>query len=616
MTEREILQKLKSLRAETNKQIEKTEEEKAIIKRNKDEWLTFWRRNINLYIKYKLQCNTYPFQAISYYLMSQATKYDELSSRGTSKTFKFGVFDIGVMLLYPNTEIVVTSSTFSQSCILIEDKVKKELFDRDDISPVIHYLYKQGYFEISNKDQKVIVRCTLNNSTLTAVGCVESSRGLRCNILEYDERILLKDGLINSIFKPMRRPRQSGYLNRPEYQNENKYLYLEQPKTLSISSNRFTQESAHQEYVKTFKDSFEHPDKGSYVCSWDIFTAMKHGIKTKDMFLEDRKFLDEISFKTEICNCPISEVDGAFFKLNLFRENQVLTQCFRPPTRDEYIKGSWSFREKQEGEIRVVFGDLAFTGDVKGKSAPDLTVLGCLSIIKPKDRWFVNVEYIKTLSGGDPNTALRMRELIYWYDADYLIYDNRNGGDCFQNIMSSEMHHPYIPDDMWNYHGLTVSEKDDLQFCSTSVLQEIKNRTVDPSAIPMIIPMKATDQINDDMWRNFYNMLKNNQVNFLIDDLDFQQEVESTKEWMNMDSEDKAIRRLPYLETRFLIDEAINLKSGVSGLKIKLEEPRNKTKDRCVAVGYGLLLTQRLINRAERNAQQTEFDINDWQIVF
>lgn len=613
MTERQILEKLKKIRSVTNKKIEQTEIELANIERNKQEWLNFWRRNINLYIKYKLKCNSYPFQSISYYLMSQAQRYDELSSRGTSKTFKFGVFDLATMLLFPNTEIVITSSTFAQSCILIEDKIKKELFDRGDISEVLHYLAKEGYFEINTKDQKVIVRCLLNNSTLTAVGCVESSRGIRCNILEYDERILLKDGLLNSIFKPMRRPRQAGFLNRPEYQNENKDKYLEQPKTLSISSNRFTQESAHKEYVKTFEAGVE---KNAYVCSWDIFTAIKHGIKTKTMLKEDRDTLDPISFKTEIMNCPISEAEGSFFKYALFKENQNLKTAFLPPTKDEYIKGTWSFTPKEEKEIRIVFGDLAFTGDVKGKSAADLTSLGCLSLYKRKDRWMVDVDYIKSYAGGDPNTLLYIRELIYWYQADYLVYDNRNGGDAFQNSVSAPFQHPYIAPDMWNSAGLTVTDKSDLHFNSPAVIQEIRQRTVDPNAIPMVIPMKAVSEINHNMWMNMYSMMKNGQVNFLIDDLDYVEEESSKDEWWLLDSDEKSRKRMPFIETRNMIDEAINLKSSYSGLLLKLSEPSNKTKDRITSLGYGLALCQRLINREEREAQSPDYDISDWISVF
>lgn len=617
MTERECLERLKVLRSQNAKTKEISKQEQEEINQRRTEWAVFWRNNIHLYIKYKLQMNVYDFQAVSYYLMSQAIAYDELASRGTSKTFRLAVINLALMLLYPNTEIVTTSSTFSQSCLLIEEKIEKELFMRGDISPVLHYMFQQGYFEKQVKDQKLVIRCTLNNSTLTAVGCVESARGLRCNILEFDERILLKEGLINSIFKPMRRPRQAAFLNRPEYQNDNKDKYLEQPKTLSISSNRFTQEAAYQSYVKTFDNAVKNPDSNSYVCSWDIFTAIKHGIKTKSQLLEDKRTMDEVSFNTEVLNCPIMEADGAFFKLNLFRENQILSQSFRPPTKNEYIRNSWSYREKGDDEVRVVFGDLAFTGDVKGKSAADLTSLGCLSIYKRKDRWQVDLEYLKTYAGGDPNTALRMRELVFWYNADYLIYDNRNGGDAMMNILSSEMHHPYIPDDVWNPCGLTVADNAMLHFCSPQVVQEIRNRTVDKNAIPIIIPMKASTEINHSMWMNFYSMLKTNQVSFLIDELDFLQEAEANKDWWKLDSEDKATIRMPYIETRLMIDEAINLKSTYNGTFLKLSEPRNKTKDRCVSVAYGLALAQRIITMKEQEKSQAlEYDIDDLQLVF
>ncbi|MBQ0143400.1 MAG: hypothetical protein KBT06_11525 [Prevotellaceae bacterium] len=616
MTERDILEDLKRLRSKTSKEQEISKAEQEEMNRCRGEWLSFWRNNIHLYIKHKLGINTYDHQAIAYYLMSQATQYDELSSRGAAKSFRFSVFDVATSLLYPHSEIVITSSTFGQSTIIVEEKIKKELLE-GDISPVLKYMYQNGYFEIKYPDQKVVFKCTFNQSTVTAVPCLDSARGLRANILQFDERILLKEGLINSIFKPMRRPRQAAFLNRPEYQNENKEKYLEPPKVMSISSNRFAQEKAHTEYVSTFEHSLKHPDSGSYICSWDIFTAIKCGIKLKSQFYEDKRTMDEISFRTEVLNLPITEIEGAFFKYNLLRENQILEEAFRPPTKDEYMKGTWSFRPKVSGEIRLVFGDLAFTGDVKGKAAADLTALGCLSIYKRKDVWNVDVEYIKTYAGGDPNTALYMRELVYFYDADYLIYDNRNGGDSLTNIITAEMHHPFIPDKIWHPNGLTVSDKTDLHFNTAAIIQEIRERTVDPNAIPIIIPMKATPEINHQGWMNMYTMLKNNQVHFLIDDLDYLQKMEQTKDWYKLDSEEKAQCRMPYIETRLTIDEAINLRSSYSGTTIKLVEPSNKTKDRCVALMYGLLLAQRIINREERLTKQGQaIDFSQLQLVF
>ena len=88
MTERETLEKLKVLRSHHSKEKEVTKAEKEEMNKCRGEWLSFWRNNIHLYIKHKLGINTYDHQAISYYLMSQATQYDELSSRGVAKIIK------------------------------------------------------------------------------------------------------------------------------------------------------------------------------------------------------------------------------------------------------------------------------------------------------------------------------------------------------------------------------------------------------------------------------------------------------------------------------------------------------------------------------------------------
>ena len=84
ITDRQKLERLKELRNKNVKSVEISEERKAEIDRNKCEWLTFWRRNINLYIEHKLGIHSYPFQQISYFLMADSTMYEEVATRGLS----------------------------------------------------------------------------------------------------------------------------------------------------------------------------------------------------------------------------------------------------------------------------------------------------------------------------------------------------------------------------------------------------------------------------------------------------------------------------------------------------------------------------------------------------
>ena len=108
MGEREILEKIKVLRKKRIIEDVSSKKNMEEVDRNKREWLTFWRRNINLYISAKLGINTFSFQHWSYYLMADATLYEEITTRGGSKTFRMPVYGFAQCLLKPYTKVVFT----------------------------------------------------------------------------------------------------------------------------------------------------------------------------------------------------------------------------------------------------------------------------------------------------------------------------------------------------------------------------------------------------------------------------------------------------------------------------------------------------------------------------
>ena len=176
--------------------------------------------------------------------------------------------------------------------------------------------------------------------------------------------------------------RQGGYRNRPEYYER---IDLDEPaKIICITSNRYKTDWFNTMYRNTTVGYFKEKFTKNAVFSVDIFLAIKHGLKSVAWFLKQQKGMDELSFRMEILNETVGEVEGAYFTLEMFTKNQLLESPFYPITPNEYINGTQhNFRKKYDGEIRLLFIDFAFVGGDKN----DNTVIGCMSTYLKSDTW-------------------------------------------------------------------------------------------------------------------------------------------------------------------------------------------------------------------------------------
>lgn len=190
----------------------------------------------------------------------------------------------------------------------------------------------------------------------------------------------------------------------------------------------------------------------------------------------------------------------------------------------------------------------------------------------------------------------------------------RSGGERDYNELGTLYEHPEISPRIWNSHGFTVCKEMDLHTISKPKVEELAKRTIDPQAIPCIIPIQGNEGLNSAMWIELSSTLKMNELKLLIDDLQIQQ----TKEYIKLiDEKEKALMRLPYLQTFYLIREAVNLKVTYKGGDIKLTEPASGYKDRIVALSYGNYIASKIINKCEKlRAEGSEINWDDIQLVF
>lgn len=589
----------------TSSQISNEEKEQNII-----EWVTFFRRNWHIYVDMILGIKLRPFQMVMIYLMGISNVFFAICSRGLSKTFIVGLGSMVKMNLYPYSEVVITSSTIAQANKMVEDKIRDEIIKK--LSDYLLYMYEKEYLVITKPDDGYKIENKLNGSIMRILPCQDSSRGPRATLLVYEECRLLKKNMVDSVFEKMAHPRQAKYLANPIYGNNPRWK--EECQHIYITSARYKFEWFWTLFKKTFTRHFTDRKSSCNIFAGDIFTSIANGFKTWGDYRNGLAG-GEMDFRMEDLNEMMGESEDAFFTIKSFRENQILEECFRPPTVQQlYLQEDIGNKPKEENEIRLIISDFAFA-NTTSKEKNDNTIILFMSLHWKKNRFERHIDYLEGYPASDSlGAADRVRALIYDYDADYYILDLRNGGEVLYNYITmpkeNEERGQY-----WNVHGLGLSPK--YQILPQGKLDDLRQRTVDKTPIQCIIPVTATGESNSLMWVSLKKQLECNNIKFLVSMQDRQTLLEDTGRYYSFSSsEELAYDLLPYGQVDLLVQEAVNLKAEFKNDKVKLVEPRSSTKDRVVVLSYGNYIADLIENEWNKQNQKQDIDLSKIQLVF
>ena len=180
------------------------------------------------------------------------------------------------------------------------------------------------------------------------------------------------------------------------------------------------------------------------------------------------------------------------------------------------------------------------------------------------------------------------------------------------NDLTKPRKHPQRSENDWNEHGFTVAVENAYQTVTQQKLDDLKSRTIDPQAIPCLIPMQGTTELNSNMWLDLQKKLRDGEIDLLIEDIEFEQQMEDVKEYYSATDEERMNIKLPYIMTEALINEAINLSQEWREGKVKLTEPRTGTKDIIVSFAYGNYVSSLIINDLEKQDNNDEINLDEW----
>lgn len=575
-------------------------------------WISFFRRNIEIYIEEYLRISLKPFQRVVFHQMGVSDNYTLICSRGLSKSWMVGTFAFAIADLYPRSEVVITSSTVNQANKMAE-KMLNEIIKRN--SPVLLYMYEKEYLVKTQNDDGWCFENKLNGSTIKVLPALDSSRGSRATVLIYEERRLIKPNIIHSVFRPMGHPRQAEFLKKPQYANDPRWL--EETRTLSLSSACYTFEPLYKHWQNSVVDMFTHPDTRTNVFAGDIFMSIENGLKTIGDYNKAKRASTEESFRLEDLNEFLGESLDSFFSYESFKTNQVVEHCFRPPTVQDLIVGNACYSPpRAENEIRLVVADFAWTETKSKTNESDNSIAFCMRGVWRKDHFEKYVDYIERLPTADDadGCADRLKELFFLYNADYLVPDARSGGESIVNSLSKPYDGEYSS--FIDVRGLTVADTMQYQVAPRDKLDYYRSKAVDKNGVPCIIPFFGTAALNTSYWRAMKQALERGRVKFLLPMSDKQEQLEDNGEYFKFSSQELAEQLAPYGQTDLLVSESVNLRTEIKNDQIKLEAPRGGHRDRSVTCAMGLLVFDLIENEWQRQDQEEEFDFDDIQLVY
>lgn len=376
----------------------------------------------------------------------------------------------------------------------------------------------------------------------------------------------------DEIVRPFAIARQTPYTKKSEYSH-----LIEEPKEILITSAYYKSLWWYDELTKTIESMIKGEPSG--VIFFDYCIAIKHGIKTEKLLKKDKSKMGEIEFQQEYQNIPFGENGDAYFKLELFSKNRSIKKVFLPKENASIKKNKYAI-PKVNGEKRVLSIDIATR---KGKKN-DNTIITCIRAIPTKQGYKREKVYMESHQGEHTGRqALRIKQLYYDFEADYIVLDLQNAGfTVFERLAD------ITKDDEAGveYAGFTVMEHKTIQ---KKLSDEMLEKTLDPNSIPCIYPIMADLKKNSDIATKFRDDLKRGIISIPVDQIDAEEYLNNNdkdfKESENIEYKSKFL--YPYAQFQEAINETIALNYSVVNGNIKIEEQGSNRKDRYTSMSYG-----------------------------
>lgn len=568
------------------------------------DWITFYRRNIPVFVEHYLNIPLHWYQIIWLYLLNIYITVVIIAGRASAKSFVIAIFSCAKAILYPNTKVVIASGSKKQASLIVKEKIQKELMPKSE-----NLRREIKTIKTSANDIEVIFH---NGSSIVVVVGGEGALGYRSTVLIFEEFKRIDKYVVDKVLKPFQMARPAQYRTNEEceqygvkYRENNEFL--EEAVNIYISSAAPTSHWMGKLLKDTIKSKYK--DNTSCMLATDYSIALKHAIKTRAQLIEAKRTTDPITWREEYENEMLREGANAYFTYGLLTKNQTNKKAIYP-RRYEDVKNKHKNPyaiPKQSGEIRVLACDMAFIERANKNDNSCFTLIRALpesityssesvdgKTVEVKNGYRRIVPYIEANPGSDVDRqAIRIKQLYYDMDCDFLVLDTRNGGLMVYDRLAKVL---YDSDRDCEYPAWKcINDKD------------IANRVNVAGALENVFAINASQKLNNDIAIALRSVLDSQMIDLLIPIDEAIDILESNvPEYVSApDAEIMTFYERPYLETQALINEMMSLeytRNEQTGV-ITLYETGSNTKDRYVSLAYGnhfiSLLEQDLVSDSD-----------------
>lgn len=552
------------------------------------DYVTFYRRNIPVFVEHYLKIPLHWYQIIWLYLLNMYISVVIIAGRANAKSFVIAIFSCAKCILYPNTKVVIASGSKKQASLIVKEKIQKELMPKSE-----NLRREIETIKTSANDIEVVFR---NGSSIVVVVGGEGALGYRSTVLIFEEFKRIPKYIVDKVLKPFQMTRPSQFRTNEECE---KYgvKYKENDEFLEEAVNIYISSAAPTSHWmgKLLKDtvSSKYGDNSACMLATDYSIALKHAIKTRAQLIEAKRSTDPITWREEYENEMLREGANSYFTYGLLTKNQTNKKAFYPRRYEDVRnkhKNPYSI-PKQPGEIRILACDMAF---IERSNKNDNSCFTCIralpesmtytsenidgKVVEVKNGYRRIVPYIEANPGSDVDKqAIRIKQLYYDFEADYCILDTRNGGiltyDRLAKILYDESRDCEYP--AWR----CMNDKD------------IAKRVNVAGAVENVFTINASQKLNNDIAIALRGTLESHMIDLLVNLDEAKDILEShIPEYTSTPDVDVAVfYERPYLETQALINEMMSLeytRNEQTGI-ITLFETGSNTKDRYVSLAYG-----------------------------
>lgn len=559
-------------------------------------WGSYYRENIDEFVTNYLELDFLKwFQLALLVMMNRSRTFLWIAARGMGKSFLTAIFAVVRCILYPGTQVVITSGTRGQSINVLE-KIQVLLMPA---SPNLRNEIDLEKTKFSGQDAKVMFK---NGSYIKVVTASDNARSNRANILIVDEFRMVKKDTIDTVLKKFLTSRRM-----PAYRElsdkERKAEYAKEPnKSFFLSSAFFKDHWSYMKMIDTFRLMLDD-GKSDFVCGFPYQLSIQEGLLfpedvESDMLESD---FNEIKWSMEMEALWFGDEDGAFFDFNSISKNRRIKYPMLPDKYSSLLVTPQKVKipPKQNGEKRVLSADIALMSSKKHNNDASAIFINQMLLTKA-GRYTSNIVYSDTFEGlHTEDQALVIRKLYDEFACDYIVLDCTGLGLGVYDALVRDM---VDPDTGEIYPALSC--------CNNP---EMAERCTVKGADKVIWAIKGSSALNSECAVLLREGFRSGKIRLLITEYDGESALAEIRGYGSLSQSEKLHLQMPYVHTTLLIDELVKLQHEESGGRVRIYERTGMRKDRYSSLSYNYYVATQLESKLSRHR---ELDYSNDAFIF